>query len=141
MNGVSYSTEKSSDGTWKTESITNLTATSYNVSASISDYAKNKASASIGFFTEASIPNLVSISTTSPDGSYMANDVITLALVFNKAVTASSTNTFLVLSNGKSALYSSGNGTSVHYYTYTVASGDTNTTDLDVSSISASGIT
>lgn len=141
LNGVSYSTEKSSDGTWKTDSITGLTATSYNVSASISDYAKNKASASIGFFTEASIPNLVSISTTSPDGSYMANDVITLALVFNKAVTASSTNTFLVLSNGKSASYSSGNGTSVHYYTYTVASGDTNTTDLDVSSISASGIT
>ena len=83
-------------------------------------------------------PTLSSITTGTSAGYYSSGTMITMTLTFSEAVKVIGTPT-LTLSNGKTATYSSGSGTNILVFGYTVANGDdTGSTKLSVTKINAS---
>jgi hypothetical protein len=81
------------------------------------------------------------IDTTAPtfvlvaaaDGTYKVGDNIDITVTYDEDVSVTGTPT-LTLSNGATATYQSGSGTTALVFRYTVAEGDTNSSDLSVSS-------
>ncbi len=79
--------------------------------------------------TDATAPNVQSVSSSTADGSYKAGDVITINVIFSEAVTVNTTGGTpqLTLETGATDQvlnYSSGSGTSTLSFTYTVQDGD-----------------
>ena len=100
--------------------------------------------ASTGLTSAASAPFIVqaptvsSVNSTTPNGSYKAGTVIPITIAFSENVTvntAGGTPT-LSLSDGGTATYVSGSGTSTLTFNYTVASGENNS-QLDYASTTA----
>lgn len=83
-------------------------------------------------------PVVKAVSSSSFDGSYNVGDVITVAVIFDDAVTVTGT-PLLVLETGSTdrvAFYASGSGTNTLTFNYTVNAGDF-TFDLDYTSTAA----
>jgi Ca2+-binding RTX toxin-like protein len=80
-------------------------------------------------------PTVVSITSSTPDGSYAAGSLIPITIAFSEAVNVTGSPT-LALNSGGSATYTSGSGTNTLTFNYTVGAGE-NVSDLDYSSISA----
>jgi hypothetical protein len=80
-------------------------------------------------------PVVTGVSTTTPDGIYGLNGVVTISVGFSKAVVVTGVPQ-LALNDGGSARYTSGSGTSTLTFTYTVGAGQT-TSHLDEASASA----
>ncbi|MDC3011004.1 Ig-like domain-containing protein, partial [Synechococcus sp. AH-736-G21] len=79
--------------------------------------------------TDATAPTVQSISSSTADGTYKADDVITINVDFSEAVTVNTTGGTpqLTLETGSTdqvVNYSSGSGTSTLSFTYTVQDGD-----------------
>jgi uncharacterized repeat protein (TIGR02543 family) len=95
----------------------------------------NSVGSTTGVLVDAVGPAVTSVSSTTADGSYKTGAVIALTLNFSEAATVTGIPT-LALNSGGTASYSSGSGTTVLTFNYTVANGQ-NSTDLDYSSTSA----
>ena len=74
------------------------------------------------------VPTFTSCAAT--DGAYGVGEVLTITCTWGEAVVTS--NGALTLSNGDSAAYSSGTGSTALVFTTTVAEGDSTSTDLSV---------
>lgn len=88
-----------------------------------------------------STPTVLSVSSSTPDGAYKVGDVVLLTVTFNQPVNVTGTPT-LTLETGvtdRQANYTSGSGTSILTFSYTVQSGD-QSADLDYASINALAI-
>jgi hypothetical protein len=82
-------------------------------------------------FNDLTAPTFVSIAAT--DGTYVVGDAIDITVTWDEAVIGTPT---LALSNGATATYQSGTGTAALVLRYTVVEGDTDSSDLSVSSYS-----
>ena len=111
--------------TLQSEDATPLTAslTLYNVSSTT------------GVLVDATGPTVTSVSSTTADGYYNTGDVIVITITCSEAATVTGAPT-LALNSGGTASYTSGSGTTVLTFSYTVASGH-NSADLDYSSTSS----
>lgn len=76
---------------------------------------------------------------TAGSGTLSTGDTVTITLTGSEILTVGGTPT-LTLSNGATATYTGGDGTTALTFTYTVGAGDTDSTDLGIASLSA-GIT
>ncbi|MFK2905978.1 DUF4347 domain-containing protein [Dyella ginsengisoli] len=88
--------------------------------------------------TQVTLPSVSSVSAITANGTYSPGDVISITVSFNQAVTVTGT-PLLTLETGTvdhTASYSSGGGSNVLTFTYTVQSGDTSS-DLDYVSSSS----
>lgn len=87
---------------------------------------------------DAVAPTVTGVNSTTADGTYGVGDVISLAVSLSEAVSVTGTPTF-TLETGttdRSVSYSSGSGSDILTFNYTVQAGDT-ATDLDYASTSA----
>ena len=110
----------------------NGTVGNYNVHTTSSAFA-----ATVNFaLTNTDTPATVSgVSSTLANGSYTIGQVIPITVTFSKAVNVTGT-PMLALNSGGSASYSSGSGTTILTFNYTVASGQ-NANPLDEASAAA----
>ena len=86
-------------------------------------------------------PTVTSVSSSTPNGSYNVGDVIEVQVTFSENVTVDTTDgtPTLELETGltdRTAIYSSGTGSSTLVFTYTIQEGDTSS-DLDYKSTSS----
>jgi len=106
-------------------------------SGTIADAAGNAAAAASGDLGAVTIdgdaPDFVSVAAN--DAAYGVGESITITVTWDEAVSVTGTPT-LVLDNGESASYTSGTGNAALVFTYTVGEGDTDSSDLAVSSFS-----
>ena len=111
-----------------------LSVSSY--SGTIKDAAGNTAEAASGdlgaVIVDANSPGFQSVAAT--DGTYKVGDDIAITVTYGEAVIG--TGSALTLSNGATAVYTSGSGSTAMVYTYTVEEGNTASADLSVSSYS-----
>lgn len=75
-------------------------------------------------------PTITALDASS--NTYSIGDIVTITVMFSEPVSLSGGEPNLTLSNGESATYSSGSGSSEWYFTYTVAEGDGDSLDLNV---------
>ncbi|NQX61723.1 discoidin domain-containing protein [Paenibacillus qinlingensis] len=75
------------------------------------------------------IPQIMSVESTTPDGSYKAGTTIMISVKFNGAVTVEGVPS-IALNSGGTANYASGSGTDTLVFNYAPQSGE-NSTDLD----------
>lgn len=137
---IDYDDASKTSGTWKTKRLTPPAATTAVISAQIIDWGKNQGKANASFYISSSKPEFTRISADTPDGEYKANSKILIYMEFNKKVDFKGGTPELTLNTGKKAIYTSGRGTSKHYFTYTVGAGET-TDALKVTALSTTGIT
>lgn len=131
---------KSSDGTWSAK-LTSLPSTSSSLAATLKDFGGNEKKTSKSVFIESAEASLSSITSDNDDGSYGAGKKISINLEFSKNVTFEGTTPSLTLNTGATAVYTSGNRTAKHVFTYTVGESDTNVSNLGVTSINQTGTT
>lgn len=81
-------------------------------------------------------PVINSVTSTNADGSYKGGDLIVITVTFSSAVTVTGTPTLFLNLGGIFASYTSGSGTAVLTFNYTVAVGS-NSADLDYASTGA----
>ncbi|WP_132780590.1 hypothetical protein [Treponema sp. J25] len=139
--GANFVVTRNTNDTWTTNQIVPPAGAVATIEAQQSDWGGNKGLHRVSFLVETDNPVLVRISSDKDDGAYPAGTVISIYLDFNKNVTFSggASNPTLTLNNGRTASYSSGNGTARHVFQYTVAAGDTNVEKLDVTAIVSGG--
>jgi len=108
----------------------------------ITDGSGNTAGAASGdlgtVIVDANSPSFSSVA--ADDGTYKVGDNIEITVTYDEDVSVTGTPT-LTLSNGATATYQSGTGTTALVFRYTVAEGDTNSSDLSVSSYTGGVIT
>ncbi|WP_159064845.1 Ig-like domain-containing protein [Thaumasiovibrio subtropicus] len=109
-------------------------------SLTVTDSAGNVSSAlSIASFTvDTSTPSVTSVSSTTADGAYKAGDIIAVTVTFNESVNVSGS-PLLTLETGttdQQVAYSSGTGSAVLVFNYTVQTGD-ESSDLDYAATTA----
>ena len=80
-------------------------------------------------------PAVTSVSSPTPNGTYGFGDAVLVRVTFSRPVNVTGTPA-LTLNSGGTAAYTSGAGTNVLTFTYTVAAGNF-TTDLDAASTTA----
>ena len=80
---------------------------------------------------DGAVPVFSSVAAT--DGAYGVGDVLTITVTWGEAVVVSGTPT-LTLSNSDTASYASGSGSTALVFTTTIAEGDSDSSDLSVSS-------
>ncbi|WP_199237381.1 Ig-like domain-containing protein, partial [Azospirillum sp. TSH64] len=80
-------------------------------------------------------PTVTNVTSSTDNGTYTTGQTISIQVSFSEAVAVSGTPT-LALNTGRTAVYSSGAGTSTLTFTYTVQAGDT-AADLDAIGTSA----
>ena len=111
---------------------TDLQVSSYG--GTIKDAAGNTAEAASGdlgaVIVDTDTPDFVSVAAT--DGTYKVGDDIAITVTYDEVVVG--TGSALTLSNGATAVYTSGSGSAAMVYTYTVVEDQTNSADLSVSS-------
>lgn len=143
--GVNLTASMNNNGTWTSNSVTppadTFTAT---LNASLTDWGGNTTSKKASYYVSSSYPRLERITSLNADGSYKAGDVITIVLEYNKKVTFTGNGAKLTLNNGGEAVYDTSsnpltNGTSKHYYKYTVLGANNDTEDLNVTTINPNG--
>ncbi len=88
-----------------------------------------------GITVEGTANRVTGVGAATADGAYKAGDVVTLQVVFAKAVSVTGTPT-LTLATGHAATYAGGTGTDTLTFTYTVQPGDT-AADLDYAAADA----
>ena len=88
-------------------------------------------STAMGFNTDATASTVTNVNSSTANGSYNAGPVISIQITFNEPVTVTGTPT-LALNSGGSASYSSGSGTTILNFNYTVGAAQTGA-DLDYS--------
>lgn len=102
-------------------------------------YAGISSSTALNFTTaNASAPTVSNVTSSTTNGSYKAGSTISIQVTFTKNVTVTGTPT-LTLETGETntaAIYTSGSGSTILTFTYTVANGDT-ASDLDYASSTA----
>ena len=115
------------------------------VRVSIKDYGGNETIVEKSVFIEAAEAGIERISCVNADGAYGKNEEIKISLEFTKATKMSgydsSNPPFLMLNNGKKAIYSEGDTTSKHIYVYKINESDTNTDTLADKKLLVTGIT
>lgn len=86
-------------------------------------------------------PSVLNVTSTAFDGTYQASDALTITVAFSQPVTVTGTPQLILETGAVDAVagYSSGSGTAVLNFTYTVAAADTST-DLDYVSTGALGL-
>ena len=125
---------------WDTFTVSGLTKDSWhdikklstyeNGGAAVLDlYHSDQSTLVIDFRTNA-LPTVQSVSSSTTNGTYKAGDVITINVVFSKAVTVTTTGgtpqlTLETGSTDRAVNYSSGSGTKTLSFSYTVQAGDT----------------
>ena len=114
-----------------------LTVTAW-TGGTIKDAAGGDAASATGdlgsVIIDADTPDMTGCAAT--DGSYGVGEAISITCTFDEAVTVTGTPT-ITLSNNDVASYASGSGNTDIVFSTTVAEGDTDSSDLSVSSISA----
>ncbi|KRE97736.1 hypothetical protein ASG89_29465 [Paenibacillus sp. Soil766] len=75
------------------------------------------------------VPQIMSVESTTPDGAYKVGTMIMISVKFNSAVTVEGSPS-IALNSGGTAPYTSGSGTDTLLFTYTPQLGE-NSTDLD----------
>jgi hypothetical protein len=94
-------------------------------------------SANNSIVIDADAPVITNVTSTTPNGSYTVNQVITITVSFGEVVNVTGTPTLaLNTTPGESASYVSGSGTATLTFTYTVVLGD-NSPHLDYASTNA----
>ncbi len=117
------------------EDATNVITLDY---TGISDLAGNSGSGIVtsgNYAIDTVRPTISSITSSTANGTYKLGDVISITVSFSEAVTVTGTPT-LALNSGGTASYTSGSGTTVLTFTYTVENGE-NSTDLDYTDTNA----
>ena len=89
----------------------------------------------MGFNTDATASTVSNVNSSTANGSYTHGRAVSIQVTFNEPVTVTGTPT-LALNSGGSASYSSGSGTTVLTFAYTVGAGQ-NSADLDYSATSS----
>ena len=86
-------------------------------------------------FVKATAPTVTNVTSSTTDGTYKVNDVISVQVVFSEVVDVTGTPTLNLQNNngGVDVNYASGTGTDTLTFDYTVAEGD-NSGDLDYTS-------
>ncbi len=97
--------------------------------------AANSLGANRSIIVDTNSPAVASVTSSTADGSYRAGQTVSVQVNFNETIIVSGTPQ-LTLDNGAVVNYSSGSGTSVLTFTYTIGAGQTSN-DLDYSSTSA----
>ncbi|WP_170923320.1 FG-GAP-like repeat-containing protein [Fulvimarina manganoxydans] len=87
------------------------------------------------------VPTITNVTSSTADGAYKAGDVIDVSVTFSETVTVYTTNgtpqlTLQTGSSGRSVDYSSGSGSTLLHFSYTIQGGDTSA-DLDYVSSAA----
>jgi len=95
----------------------------------------NSVGSTSGVLVDAVNPSVLSVSSTTANGTYKEGDVIAITISFSETVTVTGT-PILVLNSGGTAYYTSGSGSSLLTFNYTVESGHSSA-DLDYISISS----
>lgn len=110
------------DGTWQSGYFSPGNSAS-SVYVSLKDFGGNTTEKKVSYYLSSNYPELMRVSSKNPDGSYKAGDKITITMEYNKKVTFNGDGAILTLNNGGEAKYdtaSNSNGSSQHYYVYTV---------------------
>jgi uncharacterized repeat protein (TIGR02543 family) len=124
--GISVGTAISNGGaTLQSEDATPLTA----------NLTLNSVGSTTGVLVDAAGPAVTSVSSTTANGYYNAGDEIVITITCSEAATVTGTPA-LALNSGGTASYTSGSGTTVLTFNYTVAGGQ-NSADLDYTTTSA----
>jgi predicted nucleic-acid-binding Zn-ribbon protein len=120
-----------------------LAAGTSNVTATIADTAGNSASDTTTgeLVIDTAVPTVLSVNSSTPDGSYKAGQTILIQVQLDKTVTAVTTlgSPTLTLNAGRSATFVSAVG-NVLNFTYTVQSGDT-AADLNATALNLNNAT
>ena len=124
----------SGSGTAGTNTVTTNTLTlntSYSIFAKATDAGSNASLCTYltGYTQENVAPTVSQVSSTSANGSYKAGAVLPITVTFSEAVVVTGT-PVLTLETGvtdAAVNYTSGSGTNVLTFNYTVSAGDTNT--------------
>jgi hypothetical protein len=115
---------------------TNMTTTIY---AQAFDAAGNASlcTSMVAYTHDGSAPTVTSVNSSTANGFYKAGDVISIQVLFSESIVVSGVPQLTVATGGNGvANYSSGSGSSVLEFTYTVEAGQ-NSVDLDYLSTSA----
>lgn len=130
------------------EATTDLTISSITVGDGVDDY-NNPISTSLpavtniadtsNFIVDTVGPKAISADSSTGDGYYKSTDAIDIEVTFDENVTTCTSST-LTLDSGGTASYSSGLGTSILTYSYTVGASD-NSTDLSITAVNAGDCT
>lgn len=118
------------DGTWQSGYFSPGNSAS-SVYVSLKDFGGNTTEKKVSYYLSSNYPELMRVSSKNPDGSYKAGDKITITMEYNKKVTFDGEGAILTLNNGGEAKYdtaSNSNGSSQHYYVYTVQENQDNET-------------
>lgn len=139
VDGTSLAVSRNPDGTWTSEYTPAPDKSIISLQASISDMGGNTTVDTRSVRIETNTPQLVRITSTNDNGRYASASNIDIVLEFNKSVsfTEGSNEPVIVLNNGASASYLSGNGSTRIIFRYTVSPGN-DIALLDVSSINIS---
>lgn len=95
----------------------------------------NSVGSTTSVLVDAVAPSVSSVSSTTANGTYKEGDVIAITILFSENVTVTGT-PILLLNSGGTAYYSSGSGSSLLTFNYTVGSGQSSA-DLDYNAISS----
>ena len=87
---------------------------------------------------DTTVPTITNVTSSTADGTYKANDVISIQVTFSEVVNVTGTPQLTLETGTTDAVvdYASGSGTNTLTFTYTVAAGET-ATDLDYISTTA----
>lgn len=97
--------------------------------------AANSLGANRSIIVDTNSPSVSNVTSSTPDGSYRAGQSISIQINFNENVIVFGTPQ-LTLDNGSVANYTSGSGSSILTFTYTIGAGQTSN-DLDYQSTNA----
>ncbi len=103
----------------------------YTVTVKATDAIGNTSTNTRTFVYDTTAPTVTNVTSTKADGAYPSGTLIPITVTFSEPVNVTGTPT-LALNSGGSASYSSGSGTNVLTFNYTVAAGN-NSADLDYS--------
>lgn len=128
------------NGTWYTTYHTPPEGTVANIWAELVDIGNNTTTRTKSFLIETDKAGLVRITSPNVDGTYPAEETITIRLDFNKAVAVDGGPPTLTLSGGNTATYVPGSTSASLLFNWTVPT-DANIEDLDVIAINLNGAT
>ena len=94
--------------------------------------APNSLGANTALIVDTSVPTVTDVTSTTSDGSYKQGDVIAITVVFSEVVNVTGTPQLTLETGDSDAVvnYSSGSGTNILTFNYTVESGHSSP-DLD----------
>lgn len=124
-----------SDGVAVGSAITANGGTLKNAGGFDANLTLNSVGSTTGVLVDAVAPSVLYVSSSTANGTYKVGDVIAITITFSENVTVTGT-PILLLNSGGTAFYSSGSGSSILAFNYTVGS-DHSSADLDYNAISS----